>query len=385
MMSTKVEKFLIVSASIGSGHNQAAQALVSQLKSLHPMAQINVVDFMAGEDFYLTALVKETYLKMISISPNMYDVLYRWTKISRQGSNVQNLMARMMKRSMQRLIEQYNPDFIICTHPFPCGAAAYLKKAGKINIPLAGVITDFVVHRLWVHNQVDLYFVAEQEMLVELLDYGMSASRIHVTGIPIGIQFSKPIARDFIVGELGLDHHVPVVLVMGGGLGLGGVKQALRSLEDVILPLQLLVVTGHNDSLLSGLAEVADTSHHRVELIGYTERISELMMAADILVTKPGALTISEALAMGLPMLLYEPIPGQERDNAVYLVSKGAACWVKRSTQLSQALHDLFAQPGKIREMKSKGGLIAHPESATAVANIIGLYITTRHRLAAGI
>jgi len=378
-MLSNLKNVLIVSASIGSGHNQAAKAIASHITSHYPQTQVNVVDFMSEENSYLNTIVKETYLKMLNISPNMYDFLYRWTQSPGKGSPVQNLFALTMKRSMAKLIRQYKPDLVICTHPFPCGAAAYLKKKRATNIPLAAVITDFAVHRFWVYKQVDLYFVAGTDLSVDLVKQGIPAWRIHVTGIPISPAFNTPWDDKDIANELSLDANIPTVLVMGGGLGLGGVKHALTSLNQLAIPMQLIVVAGQNAGLRDRLVEAAKSFRHPVRVLGFSDRIPELMNCASLLITKPGALTLSEALAMELPMLLYEPIPGQEKENAAYLTRKGAAIWLKDSEQLSRTVANLLMQPQQLQAMQQKARELRQPLAAKKVVAVINAYLTKRY------
>ncbi|BBB91246.1 MAG TPA: glycosyltransferase [Methylomusa anaerophila] len=366
-------KVLIVSASVGAGHTQAAQALKVELER-QGLTRVQVVDFMAGENSYLNTLVKEAYLKMIDIFPNMYDMLYRFFQMRLPGSKVQNLMALAMKRSMMKLIKAHRPDLIICTHPFPCGAAAYLKRNRKISIPLVGVLTDFAIHRLWCYQEIDLYFVATEELKTALGSAGIPAERIHATGIPINPKFNHAVEsldKNTIRRELDLLPDRPVILMMGGGLGLGSLSEAVETLNAISMPLNLIVVAGHNSELRRHVLAFARQSHHKIKVFGYTKHIPELMSAADVLVTKPGALTISEAAAMNLPMLFFEPIPGQEEENATYLTGKGAAIWVEDDMNLGTILSNLLAHPEKLCRMQKQVSLLGRPMAAPVIIDTI--------------
>lgn len=369
----KPVNILLVSASVGAGHTQAAQAIKAAIECRH-LAAAEVVDFMAGENSYLNTLVKESYLKMIDIFPDMYDLMYRLSQMPLPGSKVQNLMAITMKRSMLTLINNYRPDAIICTHPFACGAAAYLKRTHRISIPLIGVITDFAVHRFWCYNETDLYFVATSELKQELALHEISHARIHATGIPIDPQFNRmPKVTDQaqVHQALGFANNHPVILIMGGGLGLGDLKQAVFAIDGLPLPFNIVVVAGRNASLRRNLLAKAQDLAHPVKIIGYTRHIPELMAAADLLITKPGALTISEALSMRLPMLLCHAIPGQEEDNAVYLTQKGAALWSQNNHSLTDTVYDLMAKPKQLGYMREMAAQLARPAAAQTIANIV--------------
>ena len=372
-MSTrnKPVKILLVSASLGAGHTQAAQAIKTALESNHS-ATAEVVDFMAGGNSYLNTLVKESYLKMIDIFPDMYDLMYRLSQMPLPGSKVQNLMAKTMKRSMLDLILNHRPEAIICTHPFPCGAAAYLKRTRQIATPLIGVITDFSLHRLWCYTETDLYFVATAKLKQELALQGINPARIHATGIPIDAKF-QPAATDHaaIRQTLGFTNAQPVILIMGGGLGLGDLKQAVFTIDALPLPFNLVVVTGRNAALRRSLLAKARELTHPVKVIGYSRHIPELMAAADLLITKPGALTISEALSMRLPMLFCQAIPGQEEENAAYLSQRGAALWVQNNHNLAGTVYELMTKPERLHYMREMAGLLARPAAAQTIAATI--------------
>lgn len=371
-MPAPFKKILIVSASVGSGHNQAANAMSAELKRRYPGVRVRVADFMGEGNSYMNSLVKETYLKMISLSPNIYDLLYRWSQSSGQFSKVQNIIARAMKRSLLRLYIRHRPDLIIFTHPFPCGAAAYLRRGRRIDVPLVGIITDFAVHPLWVYDEVDQYFVAGEPLRDALVRQGVPAGRIHCTGIPISANFTRVVDRAAVAANLGLDPAEPIVLVMGGGLGVGPVEAAVRALDDSRAEFQMIVVAGRNADLRRQLQAAARASRRRMIILGYTHRVRELMAAADLLVTKPGALTLSEAMAAGLPMLLINPIPGQEEENADYLVSQGAAIRADDVDKLAVIAAGVLAEKEALARMRRSAARLAQPQAAANAARIIG-------------
>lgn len=366
------KKILILSASIGAGHNQAANAIKAAWEIKFPCDDIQIIDFMADESSRFNHFIKEAYLKTIAISPDLYDTLYRWTYDTGSGAKVQDILFWTMRTSMLRMIRQYRPDLVICTHPFPCGAAAYLKRRRKVIIPVVGIITDFAVHSLWIHNEVDQYIVASPEQKADLLRQGISTFRVFATGIPIHPRFADP--RDSRMPD-----HLPdpVILLMGGGLGMGAMEEFLKELNRVALPLDIIAVTGENVLLRETMEAMAVKSPHRVRVLGYTKHIYNLMATADILITKPGALTISEALAAELPMLFFEAIPGQEIDNAGFAIRSGAARWLavdpddsgREGNSLSRQLTDLLAHPEELANMRAAAKRIGRSQSAFLAVN----------------
>ncbi|MBP2644602.1 MAG: ugtP 1 [Firmicutes bacterium] len=381
-MSAEGLHVLLVSASVGSGHDQAAKAVAAGIERWCPAARVEIVDFMGLENSYVNTVLKEAYLKVIDVSPNLYDLVYRWTQMPRRYIPVQSLVARAMKRAMLRLYRQYSPDLVICTHPFPLSAAAYLKKTYKLQVPLVGVMTDFSVHPLWVSREVTSYFVATKAMRQELITQGIAPWRIHATGIPIQPSFSEVVDGKKVRKELGLDPSLSTVLFMGGGLGLGPIDEAVKAISQ-ISRLQMIVVAGKNEALKKRLDIVARFSDQRMAVVGYTKRIGELMAAADVLVTKPGALTLSEAMACGLPMVLYSTLPGQEMENASFCVNHGAAVQVEDMEALPGVISHLLRRPEKLAALKRSSEALGRKDSADSVAKVI--YELMKTRLVAGV
>ena len=367
-MAAAKKRVLIVSASIGSGHHQAARAIAAELARRQDNLQITIADFMEDTDSYLAAFMKEAYLKMLELSPNMYDLVYRVSQAPLPGFKAQGLLARVLQGGMAQLVRRHRPDLIIATHPFPCGAAAYLRDSRRLRAPLVGVITDFAVHRLWVYEHVDAYFVAAPEIKRELSALGVPARRIYASGIPVHPQFTANAGGRGILGELSLAADQPLVLLMGGGLGMGGIRQAMASMDELNLPLQFVVLAGKNKELQEKLQEETKNLRHAVRVLGYTDRIPELMRAAAMLVTKPGALTVCEALVSETPLLLYEPIPGQEWENAVFLTQRGVALWAKNRQELKDGVTTLLTRPDQVEKLRKEAEALRRPAAAGAVA-----------------
>lgn len=364
-------RFLIVTASIGSGHTRAAEAISSEIKRKYPQAEIKVVDFMSAKTAYLNGFIKEAYLKILHIVPDMYEFMYSFTSGRMPGFSVQNLLAMAMKNDMAALIADSRADVVVFTHPFPCAAAAYLKRTKQIDALVCGVITDFAVHQLWVYKEVDMYFVAHSSFRQQLASKGIEEWRIHDTGIPIAESFSRNYDSDELMNRLCLTNDRPVVLIMGGGLGLGGVKDALVELENSSLDMQIMVVAGENQELWNQLNKLSERSHHDIRVWGFSNNVPELMAVADVLVTKPGALTISEALSMHLPLILSEPIPGQEKENAAFIEKTGAAVWVKDMRRISEFTDRLLQDQSRLTFMRQQAAKVCRPYAAKQIVEHI--------------
>ena len=336
---------LILSASIGSGHIKAAQAL-------QQIFDATLVDFMARDVSTLNWLTKKIYLAALRFIPDLYDRIYKFADGRRVGVTARFLSSALMYVPFARLLKKFRPDVVICTHPFPEAAASlwkFLHAKSAEKFLLAAVLTDYSLHEIWIYGEVDAYFVATQEMARELATHCRAGQKIFATGIPIGAEF----------GSIAQAHDATrtTILIMGGGLGLGSIEETLSELDKISVPLKIVVVAGQNEQLL-------------VEVLGYVSDVHRLMAAADLLITKPGALTISEAFAAGVPLILHEPIPGPEALNAAYAVAHGAAIEVG-DKKISALVAQLLNTPERLAEMKRCAKKISRPLTAVNIVRQI--------------
>ena len=368
-----MKRVLILSASIGSGHIKAAEAAAEELHRQRPGLELIMVDFMSREVSTVHWLLKKLYLLMLALMPDFYDRCYKFAGGKQSGKLSNRAFACVTLPALRRLVRRYEPDMIFCTHPFPEGAAALLKQHGHDGRwKLAAMMTDYSLHQIWLYQGVDAYFMATEAMREGMLARGYEPGCLHVTGIPVSAGLLKLPDKAAQRRALGLE-ELPTVLLMGGGLGLGGIEHTLAELEALPGRLQLLVIAGRNEKLLARVKELAACSHHMVKAWGYTDEAHALMRASDLLITKPGALTISEAFVLGLPMLLHDPIPGPETENAVYATKRGAAVWLHPGERLAPAVAELLA--GNLSEMGACAAACARPRAAAAVAEVLGKLI----------
>lgn len=351
-------RILIVTASVGSGHTQAALAIKQALQKNYGY-QALVIDFLSGGGKYLGKVVKSTYLRALRMFPEIWDYVYRYSNEPRYGEPIKSVLQLASERYMSQIIRRYSPDVLVFTHPFPCGAAAGLKKDGKTAVPLVGVITDYAVHRFWEYPEVDHYCVATDELAAEVLSQGFG-SAVSSVGIPV---------RDMIRSRDDLPASPHNVLVMGGGMGMGPNAEMVRALTA--LPgISVRAVCGKNAHLYH-LLKSSSLRPARLKVYGFTHRIPELMAEASLLVTKPGGLTASEALAAGLPMILVDVFGGQEEDNAAFLVENGVARLAHGIDELKEHVRDILSSPGTLAAMRERCLQLGKPEAAYAVADII--------------
>lgn len=376
-------RILILTASIGSGHTRAAEAIRAALAA-HPAAatmQVDVVDFMARDISIIHYLMKRIYLLMLRFVPDLYDVFFRVAGKNASGGVVRGAFAQVMVHTVGRVIRAYAPDLVIATHPFPEGAAALWRARHGASFTLAALLTDYALHAIWLVPGVDVYFVATEAMAEGMAARGFDTHMVHATGIPIA-RADYGLERSAAQTHAGLAEDLPTILLMGGGLGLGGMDRTLAALEQVNLRLSILVVAGRNAVLEEHARTVARTSRHVIRVFSYTDEIPTLMCAADLLITKPGGLTISEAFAAGLPLLLHDPIPGPETENAVYATRRRAAVWLHPGEAMAPAVEEILAH--HISEMRRAAHDCARADAAQHVAAILMEQLTRKRGAAHG-
>ena len=355
-------KILILSASIGSGHTKAAESIEKILNH-----EVKTIDFMSKEISLLNWLTKKIYLTALKFIPDLYDRIYNFVGAKRSGIFARLLTSATMYFPFAKIIKNFSPEVVICTHPFPEAAASlwkFLHAKSAENFLLATVLTDYSLHEIWIYSEVDIYFVATEEMKNELAKHCRQNQEIYSVGIPIGKEFISVNNSDCMTHN---ENFFMTILIMGGGLGLGSIEETLTELENISVPLKIFVVAGQNEKLLSRLKNFK--SKHEIKIFGYVENICELMKISDLLITKPGALTMTEAFAAGLPMILHEPIPGPESKNAEYAIKNGAA--ISADKKISEVVKKFLENPKRLSEMSSNAKNLSKVHAAFDIADKI--------------
>ena len=367
-------KILILHASVGAGHTRAAQAVAAALKLESPDAIVVTVDALDLARPLFKRAYGDGYLKLIEKAPSLFGMLFEMTdkppKGKSFGDGVRRAVQRWGANQLAELVENGGWDAIVHTHFLAPELIATLRRRGRVAAPQLTVVTDYDAHRIWVHDPTERYCVASPVAAASLRAHGVPASAIEVTGIPVMPAFSAPIDKDAVRNALGLSGAYPVVVQSSGGHGLGPIEETFRALLAASIPTELVVVCGRNEAARKRLAAIRPPGRHRVRVVGYTDRMRDLMAVADLLVTKPGGLTVSEALACGLPMALISPIPGQEVRNADYLLENGAAVKANSPAALTGKIEELLSSEVRLPEMRRKAKALGHPRAAFAVARL---------------
>jgi len=362
------KKILVLSASVGAGHLRAAQAVELALRQTVPEATVRNVDVLELTNAAFRRLYGKAYLVLVNKAPHVlgyfYDLLDRPVS-SRRGDRLRLAVQKLNLKRLIKLLLDEHWDLIINTHFLSTEIIASLRKKRRFRVPHVTVTTDFMTHRLWVHEPCDRYFTATEEGALYLRSWGVSPEvAIYSTGIPIHPVFSVPKSREECLTHLGLSGDHSVVLQLAGGFGVGPIEKLYRALLDVEVPITLIAVTGRNEKIKRQLQSVACPPRHRSLVLGFTEEIDVLMGAADLVVSKPGGLTTSETLARGAAMVIVNPIPGQESRNSDYLLENGAAIKANNIATLAHKVTELLRNPKRLAFLKANARNLGRPRAA---------------------
>lgn len=371
-----MKKILILYAAYGGGHYSAAKSIKKYLDNNYEV-QTEIIDCIEYINRVLNKLTTEAYKEMARKLPNLWGKVYSKSQKGLIG-HVSTRTNKVMAIKLKNLIKEKNPDLVISTHPFSSQMVSYLKKKGKVSCKLATILTDFAPHDQWLigHEYTDGFFVSNENMKKYLNDYGIDDSKIYVTGIPLSEKFFQTFDKDSIFNEFNLDTNKPVILFFGGGefgLGKDRTVQILEALINNLKTYQIVAISGKNPKMNFSFNEVVKKSdaENRVRIFDYTDKVPELMSISTIVVTKPGGLTTSESLASNLPILVINPIPGQEEENAEFLEAHNVAIWLRKEEDPNKVINDLFSHPKKLEEMKENAKLLAKKNSTSDICNII--------------
>ncbi len=316
---------------------------------------------------------------MVKTVPQLYSFIYDRAERATHVPKGRQLVSRFTAANLRRYVDRTKPDLVVCTHAFPCGVMSEYKRQFDATLPVVGIVTDFVVHPFWIYANVDAYAATTREMCDALVARGVARERIVYSGIPVDPRFARPrLERDELRRELDLPRDRPLVLIMGGGVGIGPLDRIMRALARVPVPLAAAVIVGRNRGLERRVLAAAERTPYPLRVFGFVDNVFDYMHASDVLLSKPGGLTSSEALAARLPMILVKPLPGQERRNTRYLIDHGAAIHATDEAEISAAVGEFLASSERRRSAQEAVDALRRPRAAYAVADRIVALLDAR-------
>lgn len=364
-------RVLVLSASAGAGHLRAADAIEKALRIRGLATEVQHLDVLKYTNNVFRHLYSKAYIDLVNRAPEILGWLYDHMDVPGRNEQLRLALDRLNTGPFIKYLNKYQPDVAICTHFLPSEIISWLKGEGRVSFLNAVVVTDLDVHAMWLCRNCEHYFVALEETKVHLTALGVPESRVTVSGIPIDPVFAETKDREAMRLKHGLDTDLFTILVSAGGFGVGPVEHIIQALLGLGSPAQVVVVCGRNQELRERLASLvrrlSKTSAVEFKVIGFTTEMDELMAAADLFVGKPGGLTMSEALAKGLPMVVINPIPGQEERNSDHLLEEGVAIRCNNLPALAYKIDRLIAEPGKLTLMRGNALALGKPNAAFTI------------------
>lgn len=372
-----MKKVLIFYAAYGGGHLTAARSIKEYIEEHYPDIEISLVDCVKYVNKSLEKITTAAYTNMAKKMP------WAWGKVyshSQKGAlaKLSSTSNKMMALKLNKLLQEYEPDFIISTHPFGSQMSAVLKEKGKIHSKIATVMTDYAPHDQWLvqSDLVDYFFVAHEGMKDALIQKGIPSQKVFATGIPLSNRFLKSYHKEEILKEFGLQQDKKTVLFFAGGefgLGRSRTYDILKTFAQNFDNIQVVAISGRNPKMKRSFEYLVEETHKQdsIKVIEYTTKVPELMSISDLVVTKPGGLTTTESLASGLPIIVINPIPGQEEENAEFLEAKQVAVWIKKHDNEKEVLESILHSPEIMQKMKINARLLAKKNSCKDICHIL--------------
>jgi processive 1,2-diacylglycerol beta-glucosyltransferase len=365
-------RVLIVSVRAGAGHLKAAEALEAAFLKYEPALTVKNIDLLDYSSDLVKFLYGKMYLDVVKLIPELYAYSYKHYEPSKKFIKPRFLIDRLSFGAFFELVEDFDPDLILCTHFIPAALVEnYRRKKNKV-FKIEVTLTDYEFHPLWVAPNVDRYFTATEEVRSSLVYYGVEHEKIVVSGIPVNPRFSERKDRGRLLKNFDMREGSPIILISAGSFGITPLAEVIDDLERIHEEFQLMVVCGKNADLEKELQERQKRQPRLRRVFGFVDFMDELMAISDLLITKPGGITVSESLTTGLPMIFIEPIPGQEEANADYVVEQGAGLRARNVSALIYKLEHLIKDPKRLKAMSRRASDISRPGAARLIVEEIG-------------
>ncbi|HJY31014.1 MAG TPA: glycosyltransferase [Pyrinomonadaceae bacterium] len=372
-----LRKVLLLSASAGAGHVRAAEAIEKAFKQRkdHDGVEVHHFDVLNYTNKLFRHLYSKAYIDLVNKMPEVPGWVY--DKLDKPWKNERRRLAldKLNTRPFVKLLREYQPDLIVCTHFLPAEIVSWLKAKERLASRQVIIVTDFDVHAMWLVHHYERYFVALDEARVYLEALAIPPEKITVSGIPIDPVFAIKKDKQEMRAKHGLAPDRSTILLSAGGFGVGSVDALVQSLLPLQQRAQIIAICGRNEELKERLTKLAARIKPDASVLlkpfGYTREMDELMTASDLVLGKPGGLTTSEALAKGLVFVIVNPIPGQEERNSDHLLEGAAAIRCNNLPTLSYKLDRLLSDPQRFKSMQANARRMGHPNAAKEIVEQI--------------
>lgn len=372
-----MKKILIFYASYGGGHLSAANSIKDYLSSNYENIDVELIDCMKYINKPIEKITTTAYNEMAKKAP------WAWGKI--YSDSQKGPLAHITTRSNQvfaikllRLLREKKPDLIISTHPFGSQMCSYLKRKGKITSKIATILTDFAPHDQWLvgSDYTDYFFVAHNKMKEYLISKNIPENKIFATGIPISNKFLETFNTSKILNSLVLKENLKTILFFAGGkfgLGKSRTLEIFNTLVNDFNNIQVIAISGKNKKMYEEFNQIVKIANKTdfIKVFEFVNNVPELMAVSDVVITKPGGLTTTESLVSGLPMIIINPIPGQEEENAQFLEHSNVGIWLKKQMNITETISKFLSDDEKLKEMKENTKKISNRNSTKDICTIL--------------
>jgi processive 1,2-diacylglycerol beta-glucosyltransferase len=363
-----MRRVLIVSVKAGAGHLKAAEAVEAAIRKYQPNAEVRNVDLLDCSNELIKYLYGKMYLDVVKAFPELYAYSYKHYESSKRFIKPRFLIDKFNFSELFEMVENFSPDIVVPTHFISEAVLENYRRKREKHFKIAVTLTDYEFHPVWLVSNIDLYFTATEEVKSSLLFHGVAREKVIASGVPIHPKFSEEKDRKALLAKYGLSNQSPVILISAGSFGVTPLSEVFEDFGSVKEEFQIMVVCGNNAELKKDLEAKQKSEPRLKRVFGFVDFMDELMAFSDLLITKPGGITVSESMAVGLPMILIEPIPGQEEANADYLIEQGAGVKARSLPALLHKLGLLLRDREKLADMSRRARAISHPYAARMIA-----------------
>lgn len=351
---------LIFSVSIGNGHDQVAHTLRNELIRQDNSCRVKIVNTISYISPILDKVILDSYLNILKFYPKAWGKIYEKTNKLDPIIDINDIANRLLTSKLSKTTVNFDPDVIICTHSFPAAIISSLKQKKKVYRPIITIITDFNIHTSYINENTDYYVIPHEDLTYVMEDFGVSKEKVLPFGIPVRHEFSEAYNRKELMERLGFEDK-QTILVMGGGLGLGKINNIVKAIDSYMDNIQIVAIAGRNNRLEAKLKSLS--TKNKLIVYGFINNIHELMELSDCIITKPGGVSTAEILCKEKPLVIFSPLPGQEYENAEFLLNSGAAATTSDVRKIPILIDQILSSEVRMKCFKEMAGLLKKPDA----------------------
>lgn len=359
---------LIFSVSIGNGHDQVAHTLRNEFISQNNSSMVKIINTISFISPILDKVILDSYLNILKFYPKAWGKLYEKTNRLDPIIDINDIANKLMTSKLRKTATKFEPDIIICTHSFPAAIISSLKHKKRIDCPLITVVTDFNIHSSYINDNTDYYVIPHEDLTYVMENFGVNKDKVLPFGIPIKKEFSEVHKREELLDKLKLEDKKSI-LVMGGGLGLGEINNIVKAIDSYMNNVQIIAIAGRNNRLEARLKSLS--TKNKLVVYGFVNNIHELMELSDCVVTKPGGVSTAEILSKEKPLVIFSPLPGQEYENAEFLLNSGASIATSDVKKIPILIDQIFSSQTRMKCIKEMTGLLKKPHSTYNIVHFL--------------